>query len=128
MNRKLVWCEKRILETAVNINDDGRHLSKQRQVSFLIYGNFDRFEIPFFAMIVFAWRYARSYIQCNCANLQRIDQTGKKIFWECLSDSVRSRITLDADTYENGFHKIKNITQNDVQCYNIDMIFSNFLL
>lgn len=102
-----------ILKTAVNINDDSRHLSKQRQVSFLIYGNFDRFEISFFAMIVFAWRYARSYTQCNCENLQRIDQTEKKIFWECLSDSVpspvRSRISLDADTYENGFHEVKNI-------------------
>lgn len=123
---------RRILKPAVNINDDGRHLSKQRQVSFLIYGNFDRFEISFFAMIVFAWRYAVAPIYgATVQTCNELIRRKKKYFgkWASLPDSMRSRISMDAGTCKNGFHKMKNITQNGVQCcYNIDIRFSIIFL
>lgn len=114
----------------MNINDDGRHLSKQRQVSFLIYGNFDRFEISFFAMIVFAWRYALAPIHgATVQTCNELVRRKKKYFGKCASlpDSmpeVESLWMLILVHTKTDFTKWKILHKNGVQCYNIDIRFS----
>ena len=132
INESEAWCETVSSKTAVNINDDGRHLSKQRQVSFLIYGNFHRFEISFFPL----WSYLHGDTRdpvTLCATVQTCSELirrEKKYFGnacpQLLATVTGTKSNLTGCWYENGFHKIKYRAKMMLNPTILNTIFPSF--
>lgn len=129
INESEAWCETVSSKTAVNINDDGRHLSKQRQVSFLIYGNFHRFEISFFPL----WSYLHGDTRdpvTLCATVQTCSELirREKKYFGNACPQLLATVTGTKSNLTGCWYVWKRISQNkiknDAQSYNIEYDFS----